>query len=375
MRRNFRFAIVSDPHVALPHTIWDHPKRFHLVEVAIPALEQIFAHLATLDLDFLLIPGDLVQHGERDNHTWLGQRLAQLPYPSFVIPGNHDVPYLIATETAIAPEEFPSFYRASGYRDTDRLYYTAEPVPGLHLIALNSNLFDADGVQQGVLDDEQLDWLATELEKRRGDRIFAMVHHNTIEHVPHQSRTEMGRRYMLDNAIALQKILETAGVPVVFTGHLHVQDIAATDRLLDITTGSLVSYPHPYRILEYDTDRHGQAWLTIESHRIERAHHWDDLGQFSREWMGDRSRPFMLRLLMDAPLNLSIEAAEPLLPALRYFWADIAQGDTQFDFAHFPPQAQRFFEAFSARTFDRAPSFIDNHATLQLRSPHLHPPH
>jgi 3',5'-cyclic AMP phosphodiesterase CpdA len=366
VRRNFRFAIISDPHVALPHTIWDHPKRFHLVEVAIPALDQIFAHLASLDLDFLLIPGDLVQHGERDNHTWLGQRLAQLPYPSFVIPGNHDIPYAIATETAIAPDEFPSFYRASGYRDTDRLYYTAEPVPGLHLIALNSNIFDADGIQQGAIDDAQLSWLEIELEKRRGDRIFAMVHHNTIEHVPQQSRTEMGRRYMLDNAIALQKMLETAGVPVVFTGHLHIQDIAATDRLLDITTGSLVSYPHPYRILEYDTDRHGQAWLNIASHRIERAHHWDDLGQFSREWMGDRSRPFMLRLLMDAPLNLSLEAAETLLPALRYFWADIAQGDTQFDFAHFPPQAQRFFEAFSARTFDRVPSFIDNHATLKL---------
>jgi len=366
VRRNFRFAIISDPHVALPHTIWDHPKRFHLVEVSIPALDRIFAHLATVDLDFLLLPGDLVQHGERDNHTWLGQRLAQLPYPSFVIPGNHDIPYAEATDTAIAPEEFPSFYRASGYRDTDRLYYTAEPVPGLHLIALNSNIFDADGVQQGALDDAQLGWLEAELAARRGDRVFVMVHHNAIEHVPQQSRTKMGRRYMLDNAPILQKILEDAGVPVVFTGHLHVQDIAATDRLFDITTGSLVSYPHPYRILECDTDPQGSTWLDIASHRIERALHWDDLGHFSREWMGDRSRPFMLRLLTEAPLNLSIEEAEPLLPDLRYFWADIADGDSQFDFGHFPQKARRFFEAFSARTIDRAPSFIDNYATLKL---------
>jgi 3',5'-cyclic AMP phosphodiesterase CpdA len=78
---NFKFAVVSDLHVAVPHTIWNRPGRFHLVEVSIPALESILERLNQLDLDFLLVPGDLTQHGEPDNHTWLSQRLAQLPYP------------------------------------------------------------------------------------------------------------------------------------------------------------------------------------------------------------------------------------------------------------------------------------------------------
>ncbi|WP_088891809.1 hypothetical protein [Leptolyngbya ohadii] len=35
MSLRFRFGIISDPHIALPHTIWDSPHRFHLVEVSI----------------------------------------------------------------------------------------------------------------------------------------------------------------------------------------------------------------------------------------------------------------------------------------------------------------------------------------------------
>ena len=57
MELNFRFAVVSDLHIGLPHTIWDHPSRFHLVEVSIPALELVLEHLHQQELDFLLLPG------------------------------------------------------------------------------------------------------------------------------------------------------------------------------------------------------------------------------------------------------------------------------------------------------------------------------
>ena len=75
VKLNFKFAIVSDLHIALPHTVWDAPKRFHLVEISIPAFEQILTQLTKDQPDFLLLPGDLVQHGERENHEWLADRL------------------------------------------------------------------------------------------------------------------------------------------------------------------------------------------------------------------------------------------------------------------------------------------------------------
>jgi len=66
----FKFAIASDLHIALPHTVWHHPSRFHLVEYSISAFEEVLSQLANLDLDFLLLPGDLTQHGEPENQSF-----------------------------------------------------------------------------------------------------------------------------------------------------------------------------------------------------------------------------------------------------------------------------------------------------------------
>lgn len=360
MNLNFKFAIVSDLHIALPQTIWDHPNRFHLVEVSIPALELALEHLGQLDLDFLLLPGDLTQHGERENHQWLSQRLSQLPYPVYVIPGNHDLPALESSKNSIGFQEFPQYYRDFGYQKNQGLDYTQEILPGLQLIGLNSNHFDDQGNQIGCLEEQQLEWLEQVLSQVKNQLIFVMIHHNVIEHLPGQATNPLGRRYMLENAPRFLQILKQAGVQLVFTGHLHVQDIAQWQGIYDITTGSLVSYPHPYRVICVHTNTQGKPVLKIESHRITAVEDWPDLPLKSREWMAERSFPFMMKLLTNPPLKLTPQEAEQLVPHLRYFWADIANGDTQFNFEVFPPSVRRYFEEFSAT------NQIDNFAQLVL---------
>lgn len=372
MSLNFRFAIVSDLHVALPHTILDHPSRFHLVEVSIPALEQVLDHLAQIDLDFLLLPGDLTQHGEPANHQWLTTRLAQLPYPVYVVPGNHDVVERWSTEQSIGLTEFPAYYPKFGYATPGQPYYSCQILPGVRLIGLNSNAFDDHGQQlaMGRLDRAQLQWLEQTLETVEDDLVLVMIHHNVIEHLPGQRRNPLGRRYMLSNAAVLLRLLGRAGVKLIFTGHLHVQDIARQHGIYDITTGSLVSYPHPYRILEVRQDALGRQWLQVESSRVESVPGWPNLQATSREWMGDRSFPFMMKLLTAPPLSLPLADAEAIAPALRYFWADVAQGDPLPHFPHLPSPVRAYFERFStfhpAHGVDLGAALIDNHATLLL---------
>lgn len=351
---NFKFGVVSDPHVALPHTINYVVSRFHLVEASIPALEQVQEHLLEEEVDFLLLPGDLTQDGEPDNHKWLGNWLAELPFPSYVIPGNHDVLVPVADERSIGWSEFPNYYRNSGYQNSgDRLYYTCSVLPGVRLIALNSNQFDTNGKQIGRVDEEQLLWLKAVLADLEPDElVLVTIHHNVIEHLPDQSKHPMGRRYMLDNAPELLELLRSAGVQLIFTGHLHVQDIAEEEGIYDIVTGSLVSYPHPYRIVDFHTDEEGKQWLEIKSPRIKSLPGWPDLPQKSREWMGDRSHRFMVRLLSLPPLNMSPAQAEDLAPHLRYFWADIAKGDAKIDFPEFPPAVRQYFQRFNATNSD-----------------------
>ena len=360
MTLNFRFAVVSDLHVALPETVWKHPNQTHLVEVGIPALEVTLSKLQHENLDFLLVPGDLTQHGEPANHAWIADRFAQLPYPVYVIPGNHDIPVLKKNDQSIAPHEFPHFYRMFGYEDPSRPYYSQPILPGIRLIGLNSNTFDEGGKQIGRMDNEQMKWLRETLAKAQEEVIMVMIHHNVLDHIPNQSTQALSQRYMLENAPELLSILRAHKVNLVFTGHLHIQDVAYQDGIYDITTGSLISYPHPYRIFQHQVDRHGRQWLQMESHRIESVPGWDNLAEQTRELMGDRGQAYMLQLLMQEPLSLPQAEAEALVPSLRYFWTAVAEGDALFDFAHFPEAARNYFESFGTMTP------IDNRALLPL---------
>ncbi|MEL6261566.1 MAG: metallophosphoesterase [Cyanobacteria bacterium J06626_6] len=374
MSLDFKFAVVSDLHIALPHTIWDAPNRFHLVEVSIPAFEQILTQLMADQPDFLLLPGDLVQHGERENHEWLAARLAQLPFPTYVVPGNHDVVRQWGNtpedsgKDRIALADFPKIYQQFGYDDSERLYYYQEILPGVHLLGLNSNAFDAAGEQigTGLIDNAQMDWLETQLAQLSGQFVMVMVHHNVLEHLPNQSKTQLGQRYMIRNAPDLVARLQAAGVPLAFTGHLHVQNVAKAGDFYAVTTGSLVSYPHPYRLLSVETGADGQLRLAMETRRIESVPAWPMLQQTSKDWMGDRSFRFILKLLTDPPLSLSPDQAKAYAPHIRDFWATVAAGDAVFDYPQLPAAAQAYFQQFEAMGPAGERQLIDNNAVLSL---------
>ncbi|MEN9234337.1 MAG: metallophosphoesterase [Gloeomargarita sp. DG_1_5_bins_55] len=350
-----RFAVLTDPHITTPETYRHYPHRLHRLEYSIPILEAALARLAQEPLDFLLIPGDLTQHGEPANHTWLSKRLSRLPFPSYVIPGNHDIP---PDEGAIPAAEFPQYYRQQGYRDTDRLYYAQEILPGLGLIGLNSNQFDPNGQLIGRIDGEQWQWLENCLAQHPWPRTLVMVHHNICEHLPNQSRSILGQRYLLDNRLELQQLLKKHGINLVFTGHLHVQDIAEEDGFFDVTTGSLVSYPHAYRLVTWQED-----CMHITTERITTLPDVPHLLQDARAWMEQRSPQFIVHLLTHPPLNLPLEQAQQLAPRLGHFWPDIAWGDAQFILPDLPSPVREFFEACS----DRPPG--DNQAVLPLLTP------
>ena len=367
MVSNFRFGIISDLHIAIPETIDKNPARFHLVEVSIPALEAALSHLTSLDLDFLLLPGDLTKDGEKLNHQWLVKRLADLPFPVYVIPGNHDIPSLYGTETEIAFSDFPDYYRQFGYQDRDsqQLYYTREILPGVQLIALNSNNFNTKGEQRGFLDKQQLSWLQETLAEQKDKLILFTIHHNVIEHFPEQKSHPLGNRYMLQDADSLLQILQQHNVKLIFTGHLHAQNISQWHDILEICTGSLVSYPHPYRVVEINRNER-QLDVKINSFTIKSLPEWTDLATTSKEWMGDRSELFMAKLLTLPPLNLSPQEAAKYAPQFRYFWSDFAAGDAMFDFPNLPTSLRKYFQSFSAVDERGKPALIDNNTTITL---------
>jgi 3',5'-cyclic AMP phosphodiesterase CpdA len=161
MGQRFRFAIISDPHIAQPETIYTGPNRFHLVEVSIPGIEQIFDHLETLDLDFLLLPGDLTQHGEWVNHQWLIDRLKRLPFPAYVVPGNHDVIARDASDRAIGLQDFPRSTKTLATATARPSTTSGKSSRGCGWWHSTPTAFEESGKQIGVghVDETQLAWL------------------------------------------------------------------------------------------------------------------------------------------------------------------------------------------------------------------------
>ncbi|MGE0085047.1 MAG: hypothetical protein AB7S75_11575 [Desulfococcaceae bacterium] len=101
---------------------------------------------------------------------------------------------------------------------------------------------------------------------------MAMMHHGLLEHFTGQSHANPGSEYVIENWETVSETLAKAGLPLVFTGHFHAQDITSKTwesdgksyTLTDVETGSLVTYPSPFRkVTRYLNDD-----IRIESQNI-----------------------------------------------------------------------------------------------------------
>ncbi len=252
-------------------------------------LEAWIQEAMQLDIDFVIIPGDLTKDGELINHEAVRSALQRLRqnHPKkpriFVIPGNHDLnnPEALRYEgdktlavDYLASEDFAEFYANFGYRDafsrdSFSLSYAVQITSNLWLVGLDSTINESNRmlkhpVTEGRLKPQTLTWLegiAREAKKSNAI-VFLMMHHGLFEHWPGQRK--LHPEYLLNNRKDLAKLMAKYNIHLVFTGHYHSQDITASvvnkETIYDIETGSLVSYPSPYRICTLQGD-----YLTIQT--------------------------------------------------------------------------------------------------------------
>ena len=300
-----RFAVFSDPHYFDPDLLINDGAAFQeylardrklLKESEAILASTVDAIKNTAGLDFVLVPGDMTKDGAKTSHRKFAnhiQTLENAGIPVYVVPGNHDIdnPHAHAYDgdaaievDTVSPTEFARIYNDYGYgeaiaRDPASLGYVAEPVPGLWLLALDSCRYaenDAAGkaVTGGRFSTETLNWITDRLaEAQAADKqVIAMMHHGLLEHFTGQSQANPGAEYVIENWETVSQTLAEAGLPVVFTGHFHAQDVAVktwevnggTIALTDVQTGSLVTYPNPYRIVDMKAD----GTLDIDSRYI-----------------------------------------------------------------------------------------------------------
>ena len=157
----------------------------------------------------------------------------------------------------------------------------------------------------GSLSDETLAWLLAQADSavEKGNMIITMCHWQLMDHFDMQGQLEAACQ--LKNAATVRDSLMHHGVRFVLTGHFHVNSITTwrdttgltTDSIVEISTGSPITYPCPYRWLTVSDDRMD---VQVETGYITSLDTIPDMTSYSREWMAEHTEIMIPTLALRA---------------------------------------------------------------------------
>lgn len=228
-------------------------------------------------VEFVIVCGDLTKDGEKENHLEFAKLMRILEIYAkkvYVIPGNHDInnPHAMRFEgdqkipvETVSPDEFVEIYKEFGYdealyRDPNSLSYIVEPKPGVWLFALDDNKYDNNftlGAPEtsGRYKKETMEWIMKHLKiaKEKNKLVLGMQHHGLVEHFSGQSQYPISKEYVIDDWEEVARNFIAGEMHAIFTGHFHANDVTKHElgigEIHDIQTGSFVTAPCPYRIV------------------------------------------------------------------------------------------------------------------------------
>lgn len=263
--------IVSDPHL-LATELYDTGSAFEKMQQTAAGKELRYQEDSWQSLieqakkeqpDALIVTGDLTFNGEKQSaETLVGffEALEQEGVAVFVLPGNHDIHDGWArkfigdeqfTTSQISPKDFETLFSSSYERAIEKdpysLSYIIQATDDSRLFLLDTNIYTRETSRRkpmtgGKLRKESLQWLEEQLEKAKQEAQTPVIfmHHNLLKH---NSLVYQG--FVLNNADELHRMLQTYQVPLVFSGHIHAQDILQNPQsgIIEITTGSFSIAP------------------------------------------------------------------------------------------------------------------------------------
>ena len=225
--------------------------------------------------DLVAISGDLTQRARRHQFRQARAFLAQLPFPTLIVPGNHDVPLFNLAARFIDP--------FGGYRrhvaDNLEPVYDDEEMIAVGLNSARSLPFHGGG----RLNEEQVAQAAARLESAPAEALRIVVTHH-----PFDLPAGHGDEHLIGRSDMAMPRLAAAGADLFLAGHLHVSHVGHTAEryqiaghsALVVQAGTLSTRgrgePNAINVLRLARPR-----ITIERHT------WDDGARtFQPTWSG-----------------------------------------------------------------------------------------
>lgn len=200
-----QFIHISDPHVDVlaSHYGIDAARRF--------ASAVVHAVARAPQAAFIAVTGDLTHNADEASYRFVQQMLSRAPCPSFVIPGNHDDPDVMAgVFRRTASVELNALDPREGGVWTDVLH--AEGADALFL-----NTHEA-GSAAGVVPPEGKRLLETMLMAGNDRGLFVFMHHPPFE----SGIAAMDAAGLANAEVLVQTFEERRATPTgIFCGHLH----------------------------------------------------------------------------------------------------------------------------------------------------------
>ena len=278
-----KIAIISDIHYMDESLLIADGTKFQeylakdrkLIKESASILRSAVREMINLKPHVILIPGDLTKDGELISHQKLTQELdtlLKLGIKVFVVPGNHDVntPDAVAYDgdttysvPTIDTATFRDLYKNFGYnqaisKDTASLSYVVNLDNQTVLIAIDACTYYYNDTlthssTKGQLRPQVYQWIIDRIREAKlaGKNIFGMMHHGLVQHF--QGQSIAFSEYVIEGWDTIATTFANEGMQLIFTGHFHANDITAFTtsqgkKIYDIETGSLVTYPCPYRV-------------------------------------------------------------------------------------------------------------------------------
>ncbi|MHC5372808.1 metallophosphoesterase [Enterococcus sp. LJL120] len=271
------FWLITDPHFLAP-SLHDDGEAFQFIQSTAAgkdlryqeeSLTAFVDQALTAKPTGIIITGDLTLNGEKVSAEKLAEILAPLEkanIPVLCIPGNHDIYDGWARSFAddqqnvvasITPDDFknlfPDGFTQAASSDPDSLSYTINLNQTYRLFFLDTNIYsEANSSSQpttnGVIADNSLEWLTEQLQvtKDEGQTPVVFMHHNLYMH-----NSQVNKGYVLDNADEVKKLFTEYQVPIVFSGHIHAQDIlgGTTGEPQEVVTSSFAMTDQAYGVI------------------------------------------------------------------------------------------------------------------------------
>lgn len=280
-KENIEFWVLSDPHY-FDKSLTDSGEAYTKIKETAAGKDldyQVESWQALIDNalkqkpDMLIVTGDLTLNGEKVSAEKLAELLRQLTDQGikvFVIPGNHDINDGWARKfvgekqektEAISIADFKKIVADQGYQgaanyDPHSLSYAVAVNQTYDFLFLDSNIYPKDGHEQtkpttgGTIRQQTMKWIEKQLEKSKQEKKKTLVfmHHNIYPH-----NEILSNDFVINNADEFKQLLADYQVPIVFSGHIHAQDIMTEtidqQPITEIVSSSFAVAPQSYGVV------------------------------------------------------------------------------------------------------------------------------